>query len=60
LPEIAAACVRISAITDATNAFTPSSWPVSSSSRASVGAVIAGCLVASVKCRKCISMKLAA
>lgn len=58
LLEIVVVCVWISVIIDVMNVFMFFLWLVLLSLCVSVGVVIVGCLVVSVKCRKCISMKL--
>ena len=60
LPSTAATCERTRLATSSTNSSRPLSARISRSRAASAGAVMAGCLVASVRCSSWIATKLAA
>ncbi|MPM94482.1 hypothetical protein SDC9_141628 [bioreactor metagenome] len=60
LPRMAATCERTRCVSSSTNSFSLPSASMSLSLAAMAGAVIAGCLVATVKCSNCTSTKLAA
>ncbi|MCY1180073.1 hypothetical protein D9M73_205010 [compost metagenome] len=60
LPTIAATLERIMAMVSSMNISRPSGRPAPSSRCASAGPVMAGCLVASVKCAKWMARKLPA